>query len=133
MSRAGDLTIEGIIKKYEHRQQALKEDLKQTDSIDTARPRGDPIMASGASTPEFSHTVNRKEINRKLEDEERIQRTQKKEERREEASFSTERDLQAVLLQLGEAEERLARSERNFAEASRRCEQLQRREREAEL
>lgn len=75
MSRVNDLTIESIIRKYEHRQQLLKHDL---DAQDTARPKGDLVLCSGVSTPEFSFTIGRAEINRKLEDEERIQRTQKK-------------------------------------------------------
>jgi chromosome segregation ATPase len=106
MSRVGDLTIESIIRKYEHRQQALRSDLDAQD-----RPKGDFPLPSGASTPEFSFTIGRTEINRKLEDEERIQRTQKKQEgrmREEEGSFSTDRE--SILRQLEQAEERLARS-----------------------
>lgn len=66
MSKAVDLTIDAIIKKYEHRQQALRSGINivETDSLDTARlQRGE----SGLSTPEFSFTVGKKEIGRKME------------------------------------------------------------------
>jgi hypothetical protein len=49
-------------------------------------------------------------------------------------SFSTERrDNEALLRQLEQTEERLARSERNYAEASRKCEQLQLQGREVQM
>jgi hypothetical protein len=66
MAKVGDLSVENIIKKYENRQQRLLSDIaKESDSQDTARARGD---GSGASTPEFKGTINRREINKKLED-----------------------------------------------------------------
>jgi hypothetical protein len=68
MAKVGDLSVENIIKKYENRQQRLLSDIaKESDSQDTARARGDGL-GSGASTPEFKGTINRREINKKLED-----------------------------------------------------------------
>lgn len=68
MSRVNDLTIEGIIKKYENRQQKLRTDCsKENDFQETARAR-EGTIASGVSTPEFSNTINRREITKKMED-----------------------------------------------------------------
>ncbi len=67
MSKGNDLNIENVLRKYEHRQERLLEDIHKSknDYIDTARNNeGHP--KSGANTPQFSHTVSRKEINRNL-------------------------------------------------------------------
>lgn len=116
--KVGDLTIDAIIRKYEHRQNRLLSDIAgEKEGESTVRAR-EGAGLSGVSTPEFSNTISRRDISRKLEnaEEEHIQRTQKKQDhlrvREEEAvSFSTDRkDLEAVLRQLEETEERLARS-----------------------
>jgi hypothetical protein len=139
MSKVADLTIEGIIRKYENRQERLISDIsrERSDEIDTARNSDEQLhlAKSGLSTPEFSNTVNRKEINRNLE--EIYEKTHKKQDynrttlHNDMANMSFKHslthdrgDYDQLLLKLDQTEEKLVKSERNYAEIWRKHEKL---------
>lgn len=82
------------------------------------------------STPEFNYTINRKDINRNLE--EINERTEKKQGNQDyesvsfRHSFSQDRnEYENILRKLDQTEDKLAKAERNYAEIWRKYERLQ--------
>ncbi len=133
MSQGDDFSIDGIIKKYESRQQELTHQLKHQKYCRTVEKELGEPSRSEVSTPEFNSTIDRKGLARQLNFEASQARTHKKQERREgegeaaEVTFrlnSERKDYEKVLRQLDQTEERLARSEKNYAEVWRKYERL---------